>query len=771
MDIFASNGSSAQEENEGSTQETVGDVPNPIESTDGPLSKLEMPDSHRGEYLQDQQNPKKEETKREQQNTNKEEAKKVTEDQKIPPQPAWLQAVKSAWNYACNVPVIGPYRKIYLEELQKSKEEETKQEQQNLKREETKQEQQYLKREETKQEQHNSNNEGTKEVEEFDAVTLSPKLVLKRISTIAWQSAKGELIKKITASGIMHALGIVALCNTPMILKYFNESSLVGIGACLGIMLGVGAYRAFNESYFFSSYKQIEAKISVAFSAKSIDAQKKLRSIDHLAAKCVKILNIITRNEYQLTSLVIARSENIKHTVNLAVASAALGFIALQYEVLPPTIVTSFLLLCSMYPLHKQGKRYAADIMRIAEKNTEKFSEVSFRKYCFTDPHNAIQIKLRGLEDYFKNKIIKGSEELKKDEVDAEKRGFYHNLLATLFSKGTASVCAFSFFVPKALTGELKPEALIMLTGTLFSFYESLSSLITNWGKQNEYFEFANKIINFINRSEIIEKEEESRRTENLVSGGESSSITFDHVSISLPNQKDLMLLDDVSVEIKAGEITIVVGPIGSGKTTLMLAAMNVLPPTKGRVLYGKQDIEKVKKEDINSKISFAGQGYQPFPFDSIKDFVMLGRGPNSDVTFEEGLEFGCCKSAVDKLPKGGDTIFGVESEGSVTFSSGETEGFMLAVVRVRDTEIMFLDEPTANADPETTERRFKNIKDQKRKDRSILFVSHNLKYSAKIADTLIVMENHKIVAKGTHEELLKSNEWYRQAYEDEIKG
>jgi ATP-binding cassette subfamily B multidrug efflux pump len=218
---------------------------------------------------------------------------------------------------------------------------------------------------------------------------------------------------------------------------------------------------------------------------------------------------------------------------------------------------------------------------------------------------------------------------------------------------------------------------------------------------------------------------------------------------------KDEPVLKNISFSINAGETLAVVGPTGSGKTSMINLIIRFYDPTSGRVLLNGIDIKKQFIKDLRSKMALVMQ--DPFLFsDTIRENITLGSPNFSESTFQRILQDSNCKSMVDRLPEGVHTVL---SEGGTSISSGERQLISIARAFARNPELIILDEATSYIDSET-EQKIQDALVKLMANRTSIIVAHRLS-TARDADKIIVMNRGQIIETGNHMELMKIQGFY----------
>lgn len=225
-----------------------------------------------------------------------------------------------------------------------------------------------------------------------------------------------------------------------------------------------------------------------------------------------------------------------------------------------------------------------------------------------------------------------------------------------------------------------------------------------------------------------------------------SLDIAFEHVFFSY-GQKEI--LHDVSFTIPDKTTTAIVGPSGSGKTTLTSLMARFWDADSGSVKLGGRDVKAYTLESLMEQISMVFQNVYLFA-DTIENNIKFGRPDATHEQVEEAAKKACCHDFIMALPDGYQTVIG---EGGASLSGGERQRLSIARAMLKDAPIVILDEATANVDPEN-EAELQAAIEALTHDKTIIMIAHRLK-TVRHADQILVVDNGRIVQRGTHEELI----------------
>ncbi len=228
------------------------------------------------------------------------------------------------------------------------------------------------------------------------------------------------------------------------------------------------------------------------------------------------------------------------------------------------------------------------------------------------------------------------------------------------------------------------------------------------------------------------------------------SSVELKNVSYSYDGE--VKAIDNVSLKIKSGQTVAFVGPSGGGKTTLANLISRFFDPQSGEVLIGGVNVKNIEKEELNNTVSFVFQNSKLINA-SICDNVRLAKPDASTGEVMSALEKAQCLDIIGKFDTGIDTVIG---SNGVYLSSGEAQRIAIARAILKNSPVVILDEATAFADPDN-EVKIQKALDELSKDKTVIMIAHRLS-TVKNADCIFVLQNGKLVEKGTAKELRDQN-------------
>lgn len=230
-----------------------------------------------------------------------------------------------------------------------------------------------------------------------------------------------------------------------------------------------------------------------------------------------------------------------------------------------------------------------------------------------------------------------------------------------------------------------------------------------------------------------------------------TGAITFDKVNFYYPSRPDQLALDDFNLEIKSGETVAFVGPSGAGKTTVFQLLLRFYDPNEGVIKLEGVALKQTDPKIVRSQIGLVPQDGIIFS-DNVIENIRYGRPEATEKEIKLAAESANALEFIEKLPNGFETNLG---EKGVQLSGGQRQRLAIARAVLRDPAVLLLDEATSALDAES-ERSVQRALDKIMVGRTTLIIAHRLATVLR-ADRIIVMEEGRAIASGSHEQLLKS--------------
>lgn len=374
--------------------------------------------------------------------------------------------------------------------------------------------------------------------------------------------------------------------------------------------------------------------------------------------------------------------------------------------------------------------------------------------------NKVVQENLRGIrvvksfvrEDHEKGKFHTVSKKIFNDFSTAEKILAYNGPMMQ-FSVYTA-ILLISWFGAKMIvsdtltTGQL--VSMISYTGQILSSLMMLSMVFVMITISRAS---AERVI------EVLDEESDLKNGENPIYDVKNGEIQFKHVNFSYLKDKNKLALKDINLTIRSGETVGIIGGTGSSKTSLVQLIPRLYDVTDGAVLVGGVDVRNYDLKTLRDEVAVVLQKNILFS-GTIKENLRWG---NKDATDEELIRV--CKLAqahdfITAFPHGYDTYI---EQGGTNVSGGQKQRLTIARALLKKPKILIFDDSTSAVDTKTDSLIRQAIRDEI-PDTTKLIIAQRVS-SVMDADKIIVMENGKVDAIGTHEELLENNQIYQEVY------
>lgn len=301
-----------------------------------------------------------------------------------------------------------------------------------------------------------------------------------------------------------------------------------------------------------------------------------------------------------------------------------------------------------------------------------------------------------------------------------------------------------------------------MTLGSLITFTLYVSNLSWPAFALSDFLSLGQEGKASINRiEEVLAYNEDIVDREDAIDLDQPESFSIKNLDFKYPSA-DRLVLEDINLDFKAGSTVILVGKTGSGKTTLLKQFLRLYDITDGDLYINDKAIEGYKRKSLIDKIAYVPQENYLFSR-SIKDNIDLYRNFSTE-EIQDAVNLADFKKDLDNFPKGLDTLTG---EKGVALSGGQRQRIALARALIKDAEILILDDVFSAVDTKTEVNIIRNLENL-RSGRTNIFASHRLSV-IKADDYVVVLDDGKIEAQGSHVEVYEKSPWYRDQYDKQM--
>jgi subfamily B ATP-binding cassette protein MsbA len=303
-----------------------------------------------------------------------------------------------------------------------------------------------------------------------------------------------------------------------------------------------------------------------------------------------------------------------------------------------------------------------------------------------------------------------------------------------------------------ALLGQLSAGLLIVFLlylGKMYKPMRELSKMTDTVSKAAVGYERIQEVLEIESRVRDLPRAQKAPRLK--------GKIEFDRVSFRY--DEDNPVLTDISFKIEPGQVAAVVGPSGTGKTTIISLIPRFYDPQSGNVRIDGKDVRQFTMKSLREQISFVLQDTLLFRA-PIWQNIAYGKPHASRAEIMRAAQVANAHEFIDKMPEGYDTMLG---ERGVTLSGGQRQRIAIARAVIRDTPILVLDEPTSGLDAASEEAVIEAL-DRLMKNRTTILIAHHLG-TIRHADIIFVVNDSELAEQGSHEELLAKGGVYADLY------
>ena len=299
--------------------------------------------------------------------------------------------------------------------------------------------------------------------------------------------------------------------------------------------------------------------------------------------------------------------------------------------------------------------------------------------------------------------------------------------------------------------GEMSVGALVQFVIYAIMTAGSVGALSEIWGELQRAAGATERFVELLNAEDVVKDPENPVPLKRPVAG----EIEFKDVTFHYPSRPDRAALENVDLKVRAGETVALVGPSGAGKSTIIQLLLRFYDPQSGRISIDGVGLPEMARSDFRKEIALVPQ--DPVIFGaSVRENIGFGRPGATDEEIEAAARAAHAHDFIMSLPDGYDTYVG---ERGLMLSGGQKQRIAIARAILRNAPILLLDEATSALDSES-ELAVQKAVESLAADRTTLIIAHRLS-TVKKADRIVVFDQGRIVAEGTHDTLVSQDGLY----------
>lgn len=360
-------------------------------------------------------------------------------------------------------------------------------------------------------------------------------------------------------------------------------------------------------------------------------------------------------------------------------------------------------------------------------------------------------IKAFHKEDDVKSEFKKYNEILKKNGFKAQAYGAVVTpVMSAMTNMAIAFLCVVGSIM--AISGDISVGVVAVFLKLANQFYDPLNNISQQTSIMQAALASSSRVFEIIDEDEEFYLDEAKEKFSSI-----EGNVSFDHVNFGY--EKDALVLKDICLNVKSGQMIAIVGPTGAGKTTIVNLLTRFYDVNSGHIYIDGVDIKNVDVHTLRDILGIVLQDTVLFNL-SVKENIRFGKLDATDEEVIEAAKLANAHSFIEKLPDGYDTIL---NEDVTNLSIGQKQLLNIARVILNDPKILILDEATSNVDTRT-EKKINDAMEHLMKNRTSFVIAHRLSTIRK-ADKIIVIKNGKIVEEGNHKQLMNKKKLYYEMY------
>lgn len=521
-----------------------------------------------------------------------------------------------------------------------------------------------------------------------------------------------------------------------------DNSTFVGI-----ILKLIGAYGLIALAMFM--YTIIMNQVSTKTSKKIRESLfKKLQGLSVRFFDESSDGDILSRFTNDIDNIANFLNQTLTQIVTSVALIIAIGYTMLRESVSLGFVVIVLAIVCLLVLLFftKKARKYVTiQQSALGDLNGYIDEKISGQKLIITS----------GLEETTYNDFIPFNEAYR---VSSKKGQAYSNVLFPLvngFMLVTLSLVIL-FGADKVIDGTLDIALLVAFIQYTQRFFQPITQIVSQYNEFRLAITGSGRVEEVINQSEDVVSTPNAQPYQPIKNSLKLKNVSFGY-------KKGINILNDVNIEVEKGHKVALVGPTGSGKTTIMNLLNRFYDIQEGEILFDDVEIKDIQLESLRRNVGIVLQ--ESVLFDgTIKDNIAFGRRDASMDEIIEAAKLANIHDIIMELEDGYDTH--IDDNKSV-FSVGQKQLISIARTILTDPDFLILDEATSNVDT-VTEQQIQTAMNNILKGRTSFVIAHRLK-TILDSDKIVVLYNGSVIEEGSHDELMAHDGFYAQLYNNQF--
>lgn len=389
---------------------------------------------------------------------------------------------------------------------------------------------------------------------------------------------------------------------------------------------------------------------------------------------------------------------------------------------------------------------------------SEEIREMRYYSDVLLSSEYAKEARIYHYFDFFIQKYQKkyqlSHQRIMKSRYKKMRLSFFSALMSVLIS-----LISILWFISEVMKGNIMVGSLVAFANALSYMNESAGGLVEHTSMLYDTLLYMEKYFDFMNRKDDVQNKETCQCFDSHY-----ETIHFSDISFQYPHQQ-AWALSHIDFVIHRKEKIAIVGENGSGKTTLIKILCRFYPLQSGNIYFDQMDITDFDLESYRREIAAVFQDFGQYDL-TLQENIGLGNleKMKEELLMKEVIHRAGLTAFFERIHENLHQMLGTRFEDAVNLSGGEWQKLAIARALLADREMIFLDEPTASLDPRSEYEIYQRFLELVN-DKTVFFITHRLA-AVKMADRVLVLKNGQLHGFDTHENLMQSNEYYREMYE-----